>query len=160
MKKLSTVLLLITFTSWIACNQAAKNESEGHQMEHKSDADHHEGHDHESSDALMLDHGKKWMVDEPTRMHVANMEKAVFDPASENANMEFYQTLAGFLKENIGKLTSDCSMTGQSHDELHKWLYPYIERTKAFSEAKNPEEASSSLMKVKESFTEFHEFFE
>jgi len=160
MKKLNYLLLLLAISSWTACNQAQKNESGDQQMEHASEADHHEGHDHEASDALMLDNGKKWMVDDPTRMHVANMEKAIQDPAAEKADMAFYQTLAGFLKENIGKLTADCSMTGQSHDELHKWLYPFIESTKEFSEAKNTEQASASLTKLKQSLTEFHEFFE
>ena len=160
MKKLSHFLLITVFSSWMACNQAEKNESEDHHMEHASEEVHHEGHDHESSDALMLDKGKKWMVDDPTRMHVSNMEKAIQDPAIEKADMQFYQSLAGFLKENIGKLTADCSMTGQSHDELHKWLYPFIESTKEFSEAKNTEQASASLTKLKQSLAKFHEFFE
>ena len=160
MKKISTLLLVGSFMIWIACNPSQKNESESQQVGHTSEAEHHEEHDHESSDALMLDNGKKWMVDEPTRLHVGNMEKAVGDPNAETGGIEFYRTLAGFLKENIGKLTAECSMTGPSHDELHKWLYPFIETTKEFSKAKNPEEALQSLNELKKSFSEFHEYFE
>ena len=133
-------------------------------MNHASEAEHqaeHQAEQHQASaDVLSLDNGNKWLLDEPTRLHVGNMEKALQDPAGSSADMKYYITLSDFLKENIGKLTADCSMTGQSHEELHKWLIPYIEKTKEFSAAKNPEEAAAALSNLQESMNEFHRYFE
>jgi major membrane immunogen (membrane-anchored lipoprotein) len=158
MKKLSTLFLLMAITSWIACNQSQKNETTNPETEHASEADHHD--DHGSGDALMLDHGKKWQIDEATRMHVGNIEKAIQDPASGTGDMEFYQSLAGFLKENIAKLTADCTMTGEAHDELHKWLYTFIETSKELAAATDGKKADETAIKLKASIEEFHQFFE
>lgn len=47
-------------------------------------------------------------------------------------------------------------MKGQAHDELHKWLLPYIELVDDFSKDKSNE----NLAKIQESFTTFNQYFQ
>lgn len=71
-----------------------------------------------------------------------------------------YISLSEKLKNNIDLLTSNCTMKGQAHDELHKWLLPYIDSVKELSEAKDETTASAQLLKVKKSFAQFNEYFQ
>ena len=158
MKKLNYSLLLFSILISGACNQPTPQDNNS--LQNSSEAESHGAHSQQTSNALILDHGKKWMVDEATRFHIGNMEKAIEDGAAEKGDMEFFRTLSSFLEENIGKLTADCSMTGAAHDELHKWLYPFIEATKEFSAAENPETAKAALENLKTSMKEYRNFFE
>lgn len=47
-------------------------------------------------------------------------------------------------------------MKGEAHDELHKWLLPYIELVDHFSKDKSNE----NLAKIQESFTTFNQYFQ
>jgi ferritin len=50
-------------------------------------------------------------------------------------------------------------MTGQAHDELHKWLLPYLDLTNQFAEVKTIDEAENQYQKIKESFKALNKFF-
>ncbi len=63
--------------------------------------------------------------------------------------------LAGF-----DLLTSNCTMKGKAHDELHKWLLPYIDMVKELSEAKDETEASKLFENIQISFTTFNKYFQ
>lgn len=160
MKKVKTILILAGF-SFFACNSTTQQDkSTDVQGEHSSEMNHQEEHNTTESARLKLDNGKKWLLDEPTRIHASNMEQLVSTDGSLNADMKYYSTLAGALKENIAKLTSDCSMTGESHEQLHVWLIPYIEKVKTFSMQKNPEGAANELKEIRASLEEFRTYFE
>jgi hypothetical protein len=78
-----------------------------------------------------------------------------FDPKSEND----YKVLAKNIDKNIDLLVSSCTMKGQSHDELHKWLVPFIDLSKEFSESKTEQEFAANLEKIKVSFVTFNTYF-
>lgn len=71
-----------------------------------------------------------------------------------------YKTLSENLKKNIHTLTSNCTMEGKAHDELHKWLLPYIELVDKFSEAGTKQEASGYFQQIKTSFITFNQYFQ
>ena len=85
---------------------------------------------------------------------IRNMEKDVV--SFDKENLENYQLLAANLKKNLDLLTSNCTMTGQAHDELHKWLMPLIETVKDFSKDKSTEHFTA----IQNSFTTFNQYFE
>ena len=64
---------------------------------------------------------------------------------------ENFEKLSENLNKNVDLLTANCTMKGQAHDELHKWLVPYIALVKDFSEDKSAEK----LSKITTSFTSF-----
>ena len=51
-------------------------------------------------------------------------------------------------------------MKGKAHDELHKWLLPYIDLVKELSEAKDETEASKHFENIQISFTTFNQYFQ
>jgi hypothetical protein len=71
-----------------------------------------------------------------------------------------YKSLSEKLKTNIDLLTSNCTMKGKAHDELHKWLLPYIDFVKELSEAKDETEAEKQFQNIQTSFTTFNQHFQ
>ena len=50
-------------------------------------------------------------------------------------------------------------MTGQAHDELHKWLIPFLKITKEFKEAKSIDKQKQHLQEIQTAFLEFNTYF-
>ena len=111
----------------------------------------------ENIHSIELINGEKWQVAEHMLAHIRNMEKDVsgYDKTQQNG----FENLASKLESNTELLTSNCTMTGQAHDELHKWLLPFIDLVGEFSEVENPEAATALFEKIKSSFTEFNQYF-
>ena len=107
---------------------------------------------------LVLNDGEKWKVVDDMMIHIENMQTDFnsFNETEENA----YHSLGVKLEENIDLLTSNCTMTGQAHDELHKWLVPYIGLAGDLTDAKNDEESVNAHKAIETSFEVFDIYFE
>ncbi len=148
------ILILTTFISMLffACgnNQTQETQSEDVvQEEHQ--------HDHES-EAIETNNGQKWKVDENMMVYIQNMENAVAQ--FKGTSLSEYKTLSESVNENIGLLTSNCTMTGKAHDELHKWLVPHIDLANKFSESGTQKEAETHFKQIEKSFTSFNQYFQ
>lgn len=113
-------------------------------------------HDHQN-ETIALNNGQKWIVDNNMMVHIRNMEKDINSFESKNSND--YSILSKKLKSNIELLTSNCTMKGQAHDELHKWLLPYIDLVKEFSASKSDKQSVVNFEKIKKSFVTFNTYF-
>ncbi len=71
-----------------------------------------------------------------------------------------YKTLSENLQKNVDLLTSNCTMKGKAHDELHKWLLPYIDLVKELSEAKDETKAAKQFEYIQTSFSTFNQYFQ
>ena len=111
-----------------------------------------EVHEHVTDEPLQLNEGQKWKVDDNMMVHIAQMEQ---DIASFDQPKDFEQ-LSENLNKNLGLLTSNCTMEGQAHDELHKWLLPYIDLVEAFSTDKSV----ANFTAIKNSFSTFNTYFQ
>lgn len=109
-------------------------------------------HEHVTDEPLQLNDGQKWKVDDNMMAHITAMEK---DIASLDKPEDF-DKLSENLNKNLGLLTSNCTMKGQAHDELHKWLLPYIDLVEAFSTDKSADNFSA----IKNSFSTFNTYFQ
>lgn len=138
---LATVILLL-----FSCNTKSKEEKT---TEIKT-----EEHQHSESETIQLNNGEKWKVDDNMMLHIRNMEKDVVHFDQEKSTN--YSLLANKLKTNIDILTSNCTMKGQAHDELHKWLVPYIELVDSFSE----EKSANQFTEIQNSFKTFNQYFQ
>ncbi len=114
--------------------------------------------DTQQSDRLKLNNGEKWKVNEEMTPFIRNSEELLAD--FRNNNESDYKELAGKLKENNNKLISSCTMKGEAHDELHKWLYPHLELVKKLSKAKSTEEVRVIIDQLQFSFDTFNSFFQ
>ena len=133
----------------------SSNEKLNNQTEVAQHNDHH--HD-DKSEAIELNNGEKWQVNANMITHIRNMENDVVSYAK--VEQKDYKSLSEKLQSNIDLLTSNCTMKGKAHDELHKWLLPYIDLVKEFSEAKDETEASKHFENIQISFTTFNQYFQ
>jgi hypothetical protein len=116
-------------------------------------------HEHEEhTDAIELDNGKKWKVNADMLPFILNgkeiVEKYFADGSTD------YSKLGSELQHQNDELTSNCTMSGKSHDELHKWLHPHLELVEKLNESKNAEEAKKIILEIKESYANFGNYFE
>ena len=105
---------------------------------------------------IYLNNGEKWEVNDEMMPPIQHMEKSIhtFSEIEEKD----YRTLAGNLKKDIDLLTSNCTMTGQGHDELHKWLLPFIDMVNELSEASSGNE-EEIFRNIQISFNTFNQYF-
>ncbi|MBL7922637.1 MAG: hypothetical protein JNL88_00415 [Bacteroidia bacterium] len=115
----------------------------------------HTHHDEETD--IRLNKGEKWKVDEPMMVHIRNMENSA--NTFRGSSLSEYRTLGESLQGGIDQLTSNCTMEGQAHDELHKWLLPFIDLVDVFINSKTEQEAGAGLEEIKKSFAEFNQYF-
>ena len=145
--KITTILLSTFFL--FSCNDKANNKSAETSQDTKTEV-----HEHSNDETIQLNDGQKWKVDVDMMAHIRIMENDV--TSFDKETPENYQLLADNLKKNLDLLTSNCTMKGEAHDELHKWLLPYIELVDHFSKDKSNE----NLAKIQESFTTFNQYFQ
>ena len=149
MNKLKITTILLSTFFLFSCNDKANNKSA-----ETSQATETEVHEHSNGETIQLNDGQKWKVDVDMMAHIRTMENDV--TSFDKETPENYQLLADNLKKKLDLLTSNCTMKGQAHDELHKWLLPYIELVEDFSKDRSNE----NLAKIQESFTTFNQYFE
>lgn len=149
MNKLKITTIAISTFFLFSCNDKAKNETT--ETNQTTEA---EVHNHSDDEAIQLDGDKKWKVDDNMMAYIRSMEKDI--ASFDNSKPENYPVLADNLKENLNLLTSNCTMKGQAHDELHKWLLPYLDLVDDFSKDKSAEQ----FTEIQNSFTTFNQYFE
>lgn len=146
---------LLSFTT-IAYSGLANNEAHIDESG-KSEIRIHTGADQEG---IVLNNGEKWVVNPEMMTYVRTIEKAVDELAeSGSASMEEHQQLAKLINTNLNGLTSSCTMKGKAHDELHKWLLPFISDVKSYADSADKAKAVNNLNKIEESFETFNTYF-
>ncbi len=108
-----------------------------------------------STDEIVLNDGEKWKVDDNMLAIIRLMEQ---DIVAYNDSSSF-TILNENLNHNLDSLTSNCTMTGVAHDELHKWLLPYIDQLKDLSEANTQEDQAKKVELLRLSFEHFNTYF-
>lgn len=140
-----------------SCGEATTEEQEVTQKTVVAEEEHH----HDENEAIVLDNGNKWVVVPEMMAFIKNIEKGVMDfSKQENSTFDDHKKLAKLIDENLTSLTSNCTMTGQAHDELHKWLLPFLDLATEYSESTNENEAKETFHKITTSFNEFNTYFE
>ena len=153
MKKI-TILISVISLFLFSCGNTS-NEKSKEQTETVT----HEEHQHnDEMQTIELNNGEKWKVDANMITHIRNMENDII--SFSTVEQKDYKSLAEKLQSNIDLLTSNCTMKGKAHDELHKWLLPYIDIVKELSEAKSETEASKQFRNIQTSFTTFNQYFQ
>ena len=115
-------------------------------------------HDHNhNQETISFDNGQKWSVHENMMVHIQQMVTDVEATAAQGT--KDYQALGKKLLANIDLLTSDCTMKGQAHEELHKWLLPFIALANDLENRKSPQSQDAWFKDVQESMREFDRYF-
>ena len=104
-----------------ACGTSG-NASEEHDHDHAAmEAQEQQEHDNADGSAVQLDNGKPWEANVETTEGVKSMQAIVagFDPATGDGEV-FKEELTAEFKDIFAK----CTMTGESHEQLHNYLIP------------------------------------
>jgi len=104
------------------------------------------------TDEIASDNGKKWLVNPEMALHFEAMEAEITNFKSG----EDIAMLQSRIKNNIAEVTATCTMKGQSHDELHKWLVPFIETVNAMQD----QDPQATIKNLSEQFKNYHLYFE
>lgn len=147
-------LLIVAVSSMVlwSCNNTTDTSHDHHEM-----MTHQEDHHDKSTEALQLNHGERWLVNEEMKPFVEKGEMLVNNYISNNQND--YQNLSKQINEQNQMLIKSCTMDGKSHDELHKWLHPHMELLEDLEKAKNENEAKEVISKLQKSNELYHQYF-
>lgn len=138
------------------CNSSSN--PQGNAQDEVSIVNLEEAHDHENSNALELNNGERWVVNEEMKPFVVN-GRELTNRYLEEEDVD-YSRLAVQLKEQNDLIVRNCTMTGKSHDELHKWLHPHMELVKKLSEAENKDLARAELENIEKSYKDYEKYFQ
>ncbi|WP_103072145.1 hypothetical protein [Aquimarina sediminis] len=111
-----------------------------------------------STNDLKLNNGKKWKVNEEMKPHIDKGSEILSTYLAKNNNT--HQALAGELKQLNNDLIKSCTMKGESHDELHKWLHPHMKLIQKLSNIDDSKQANAVVLEIEQSFKTYHTFFE
>lgn len=118
-------------------------------------------HHHSESDSISLNDGAKWIVVPDMMRHIRDMESEILRFSEKrDPDLKDYNELALSLQKSSDLLTSNCTMQGKAHDELHKWLLPYLDLLDTFNKSQNKEEALKSYEELRASYKTFNLYFE
>lgn len=149
--KRTILLALIAVVLWSCNNNAEKSQTSQKKV---STEEHH--HD-EDDNAVQLNHGEKWAVNNEMKPFVLEGENLV------NTYMQTKQTdykqLANQLKAQNSMLVKSCTMTGKSHEELHKWLHPHLELVKKLEKENEDQKAEEIVVELQQSYQTYHQYF-
>jgi hypothetical protein len=117
----------------------------------------HHGEHGLEQEALVLNNGQKWKVDANMMVHIQQIFTDVESTSAEET--KDYKALDEKLIANINLLTGDCTMKGQAHDELHKWLLPFIALANDLENRSGTEAQEDWFREVQASMTTFNSYF-
>jgi|GEM_PF-527127 len=168
MKKTLLLLTVSGFLTFFGCKNntdsspdSATQEMLEEDRDHLSDAESHHNKtgDLENSwlDEIKLDEGKLWMANPETITGVERMRKNIH--TTELSGTESYKALAEKLNEDKNYIVKECTMEGASHDNLHIWLHPLIEKIESLSKVESANEGQILVNDIEERLTRFYDYF-
>lgn len=121
-----TAFALALFTLGCTNNTSETTEAHDHHADNPAGEDHDHAnadHDHAEAEAsipeVALDNGKRWIANAETTEGIAKMSALItnYDPATGDA-----KALKVGLEEEFALIFERCTMTGESHNQLHNYL--------------------------------------
>ena len=111
----------------------------------------------ENKHDIRLNGKKKWLVDPEMMVSIRKMEAEI--NSFDGTSMIEYNNHAKTISELIGALTSNCTMEGEAHDELHKWLLPFIDLNDELLESTTVKNSASIVENQRNEIQVFNTFF-
>lgn len=106
---------------------------------------------------INLNKGEKWIVNDEMIPHIEKGNELLNTFISEKD--QNYLKLAENLSDQNNALIMSCTMEGESHDELHKWLHPHMVLIEKLSNASSFNEAESIISDIEKSFQTYYRYF-
>ena len=152
------LLLPVVLLVFVACNNQESKKEENHdnhqQSEMKDEQMDNKDEHEETAGKVQLDNGKKWKANPETITGINNMSTLVLNGITGKVEVaKLYDSLQVEFKAIFDK----CTMTGESHNQLHNYLLPLkgqLDKLKADSTDIN------TLEEMQEYLITFKNYFE
>lgn len=106
---------------------------------------------------INLDADEKWMANIETTEGVENMLNLLKSTPTES--VEDYHLLADELNEEKNYIIKECTMEGPSHDNLHVFLHPLIDKVEALSNVTTIDEGARVKESIEENLQKYYDYF-
>ena len=136
--KLVTLLLLFT-----SCKEESKNSSTIN---------------NKWMQEIELNEGNKWTANPETNTGVAKMQEVL--TTNTPKDLKDYYDIAEILNKEKNYIIKKCTMKGTSHDNLHMWLLPLIEKIDALKEVKTLDDALLIYKSIEQNINAYDMYFE
>ena len=116
-------IIIIFALLLISCkqNKEEKSAPEGQQQQEVTEES------HESIDGVVtLNNGDKWQANPETTTGINTMKKRM-TTFTEKENLDAYSILKEGLEADFTELFEKCTMKGEPHNQLHNYLFPFID---------------------------------
>nr|AWJ66178.1 hypothetical protein [uncultured bacterium] len=160
--KRSTIILMTLSIALLSCKEIKKehpievkitNES----SDHKSDADVNLDLDNSWVNEMALNNGIKWSANTETTDGVREMLSLIKD--NNTTTTDDYIKLGVTLNNVKNTVVKECTMEGASHDNLHIWLHPLIEKIELLQKVQNAEGGEQLTSNIKTHLEGYYDYF-
>lgn len=151
MKQLLIAIFISVLLMGFGCTQKEKL-SEQHHHDDQTKVEQAEEHAELEFTPVQLDNGKKWIANTETTDGIRNM-LALLETQSVNPTSDSKVLKEKLIAEFTG-IFQKCTMKGESHEQLHNFLYPLKQKLEKLEgyEAQDLEEIKSYLTTYKNYF--------
>ncbi|MBW6483676.1 MAG: heme-binding domain-containing protein [Vicingaceae bacterium] len=115
--------------------------------------------DDEPISNLKLNDGKKWIANPETITGINNMIAILGDPVEEE-RVILYVARGQQLMEEFKLLVSNCTMTGEAHDQLHNYILPLKEKIELLSNCEDTTACDFTSLDILRFLNDFNNYFE
>tara|TARA_B110000046_G_C13023527_1_gene412518 strand:+ start:6142 stop:6609 length:468 start_codon:yes stop_codon:yes gene_type:complete len=107
---------------------------------------------------LILVDDVKWVIDEGMRVSIDSIEMRM--EGFEGSDLAAYEALSADMEHHTKSIFSSCTMTGQAHDGLHKWLLLFIDLRKELNGITEVSEGDAIADELDNELVVFNTYFE
>lgn len=113
--------------------------------------------DNSWTDEISLNDNQKWTANSETTEGVENMLDLLESTPTES--VADYHLLAEKLNDEKNYVVKECTMEGPSHDNLHVFLHPLIDKVEALSNVTNVGEGAIVKESIEENLRQYYNYF-
>ena len=106
---------------------------------------------------IILNNGIKWSANTETTDGVREMLNLIKD--NKTTTTDDYKKLGIALNNVKNTVVKECTMKGASHDNLHVWLHPLIEKIALLQKVENAEKGEQLTSNIKMHLEGYYDYF-
>ena len=156
MKK-AAILGLVLSISLMGCKETQKEETtttEQSSVEQKEDA---HGDQNNWMSLIQLDKESKWKANIETTEGIQAMSSRIAE--DESNSIKHYKNLASELNDIKNNIIKECTMEGESHNNLHVFLVPLADKIEALGEVNSVREGAEIKKDIREHLDVYNNYF-
>lgn len=106
---------------------------------------------------IQLDNGSKWKANIETTEGIQAMSSRIEE--DESNSIKHYKKLASDLNDIKNNIIKECTMEGESHDNLHLFLVPLADKIEALGEVNSVHEGAEITREIREHLEIYYNYF-